>query len=40
MVTGTQRSQWPLLVLAWSAVGLPLLWGVVATIGKAMALFR
>ena len=28
------------LVLAWLAVGLPLLWGVAQTIGKAAALFR
>jgi hypothetical protein len=28
------------LALAWLAVGLPLLWGVVQTLTKAMALFR
>jgi hypothetical protein len=28
------------LVLAWLAVGLPLSWGVVATIEKTLALFR
>jgi hypothetical protein len=28
------------LTLAWLAVGVPLLWGVVQTIGKALALFR
>jgi len=28
------------LVLAWLAVGVPLLWGVVETLKKAMALFR
>ena len=28
------------LILAWSAVGLPLLWGVVQTIEKALPLFR
>ena len=27
------------LVLAWLAVGVPLLWGVVQTLKKAMALF-
>ena len=27
------------LTLAWLAVGVPLLWGVVQTIRKAMALF-
>jgi hypothetical protein len=29
-----------MLTLAWLAVGLPLLWGVVQTIEKALALFR
>jgi hypothetical protein len=29
-----------LLILAWSAVGIPLLWGVVQTIEKALPLFR
>jgi len=28
------------LALAWLAVGVPLLWGVVQTLHKAMALFR
>jgi hypothetical protein len=28
------------LALAWLAVGVPLLWGVVQTLKKAMALFR
>ena len=28
------------IALAWLAVGLPLLWGVVQTLRKAMALFR
>ena len=28
------------LALAWLAVGVPLLWGVVETLRKAMALFR
>jgi len=30
----------PMLVLAWMAVALPLLWGVEQTIKKALALFR
>jgi hypothetical protein len=34
-----QKKQVPVLVLAWLAVGLPLLWGVAQTISKAMALF-
>jgi hypothetical protein len=29
-----------MLALAWLAVGLPLLWGVAMTIGKAAVLFR
>lgn len=28
------------LVLAWIAVGAPLLWGVAETLAKALALFR
>ena len=28
------------LALAWLAVGIPLIWGVVMTLRKAMALFR
>ena len=28
------------LILAWLAVGLPLLWGVVQTMKKALALFH
>ena len=28
------------LALAWLAVGVPLLWGVVMTLQKALALFR
>jgi hypothetical protein len=28
------------VALAWLAVGLPLLWGVAMTIGKAAALFK
>jgi hypothetical protein len=33
------RSQ-VILALAWLGVGLPLLWGVAQTIGKAAALFH
>jgi hypothetical protein len=33
------RDQTLVLVLAWLAVGAPLLWGVAQTISKAMALF-
>ena len=35
-----RKSHTPTLVLAWLAVGLPLLWGVVMTLEKAMALFH
>ena len=27
--------QWPLVILAWILVGVPLLWGVYTTLGKA-----
>ncbi len=36
----TRASNSVVLALAWLAVGLPLLWGVAQTIGKAAALFR
>jgi hypothetical protein len=29
-----------ILVLAWAAVGLPLAWGVLQTLEKALALFK
>ncbi len=35
-----RTSHLPTLVLAWLVVGLPLLWGVVMTLQKALALFR
>ena len=37
---GTPTRSVAKLALAWLAVGLPLLWGVVQTLKKAMALFR
>jgi len=37
---GRGAGQWGLVVLAWVAVGLPLLWGVWNTLLKAAALFR
>jgi hypothetical protein len=37
---GTPTRSVAKLALAWLAVGLPLLWGVVMTLRKAMALFR
>jgi hypothetical protein len=37
---GHGAGQWGLVVLAWAAVGLPLLWGVWNTLLKAAALFR
>jgi hypothetical protein len=36
----TETSGKVVLILAWLAVGLPLLWGVAQTIGKAAALFH
>ncbi len=43
MPEGTERpggTSWVVVVAAWLAVGLPLLWGVVTTIRKAAPLFR
>ena len=34
------KGQGLVLVLAWTAVGLPLLWGVAETLRKALALFQ
>jgi hypothetical protein len=34
------KAHLPTLVMAWLAVGLPLLWGVVMSLKKAMALFH
>ena len=39
-VAQTKRSNPAVVVLAWMAVGLPLLWGVVLTLKKALALFK
>jgi hypothetical protein len=39
-VEQTKRSSPGVVVLAWMAVGLPLLWGVVLTLKKALALFK
>jgi hypothetical protein len=37
----TRRSgQWGMVVLAWTLVGVPLLWGVWNTLVKASALFK
>jgi hypothetical protein len=33
-------ASWVLVVLAWLAVGIPLLWGVWTTLQKAVLLFR
>jgi hypothetical protein len=32
--------QWPLVIVAWTLVGLPLLWGVLTTLRKAALLFK
>lgn len=37
--TGGQSGQWGLVLLAWTLVGVPLLWGVWNTLMKASALF-
>jgi hypothetical protein len=34
------RDSWPLLVLSWAWVAIPLLWGVARTLGTASLLFR
>ena len=34
------RGSWVLVVLAWTAVGVPLLWGIWTTLQKAVVLFR
>jgi hypothetical protein len=34
------KSQVVALALSWTAVGLPLLWGVAETLRKALALFQ
>ena len=38
--TGGGAGQILALVLSWTAVGLPLAWGVAETLNKALALFR
>jgi hypothetical protein len=40
MTTRTQTSNVPMIVFAWCAVGIPLLWGVYETLLKAAALFQ
>ena len=37
---GPHRRPWPQLLLAWTAVGLPLAWGIFETLRKAAQLFR
>ena len=34
------RASWLLVALAWTAVGMPLLWGVYTTLRKALPLFE
>jgi hypothetical protein len=36
----TEKANPVIVILAWLAVGIPLLWGVAQTITKAAALFR
>jgi hypothetical protein len=40
MTDATNENSKVILALAWLAVGLPLLWGVAQTIGKAAKLFH
>jgi MFS family permease len=37
---GTPRARWFLLVAAWTAIALPLAWGVWVTLSKSLPLFR
>lgn len=37
---GPKAQSWVLVALAWTAVGIPLLWGVFQTLKKAAQLFR
>lgn len=37
---GDRPGGWPLVILAWAAVGIPLCWGVWMTMQKAALLFR
>lgn len=39
-VSGQRPGQWWLVMLAWTLVGVPLLWGVWNTLVKASALFK
>lgn len=38
--TDGQPVKWGLVILAWTLVGVPLLWGVWNTLVKASALFK
>jgi hypothetical protein len=33
-------SSWVLVAIAWTLVGVPLLWGILITLEKAVVLFR
>jgi hypothetical protein len=35
-----RRTRWPVIVLAWTFVGVPWAWGVSQTLVKSMALFK
>ncbi len=36
----THDHQWPLVIVCWLAVGLPLAWGILMTVRKALLLFN
>jgi hypothetical protein len=40
MSVESSSSSWLLVVLAWSLVSIPLLWGIWQTVKKAAVLFR
>ena len=37
---GATRTQWLELIVAWTIVGAPALWGVAQVVEKSLALFR
>ena len=39
-MSDTRRSQLPALILAWTVVGVPLVWGVWQVFKKSLDLFR
>ncbi len=40
MTEPDRPGQWGLVVVAWTAVGVPLIWGIFVTLQKAALLFK